>query len=100
MRSKIPFAGLVLCLTVFASVFQASDQGSSTKKLEGVINDFSPRSTNPTGPYLVNGTGSLQLHANGKSDFTASRASDASRTGRRCHATSATFSSVRSLPLR
>ena len=72
MRSKIPFAGLVLCLTVFASVFQASDQGSSTKKLEGVINDFSPRSTNPTGPYLVNGTWSLQLHANGKSDFTAS----------------------------
>ena len=32
------------------------------EKLKGVINDFSPRSTFPGGPNLVNGSWSLQLH--------------------------------------
>jgi hypothetical protein len=72
MRTKVASAGLVLCLLVFATVFNASAQTSSPRKLEGVINDFSPRSTVPTGPYLVNGKWSLQLHPNGKADFTAS----------------------------
>lgn len=72
MRTKVAFAGLFLCLTVFATAFNASVQTSSTRKLAGVINDFSPRSTVPTGPYLVNGPWSLQLHPNGKADFTAS----------------------------
>lgn len=70
MRTKVVFASLVLCLTVFATAFNASEQTS--RKLEGVINDFSPRSTNPTGPYLVSGPWSLQLLPNGKSNFTAS----------------------------
>ena len=72
MRTKVACAGLVLCLTVFATAFKASVQTSSTRKLAGVINDFSPRSTAPAGPYLVNGPWSLQLHPNGKADFTAS----------------------------
>lgn len=72
MRSKVVFAGLVLCLTAFAVAMNASFARSSTRRLKGVINDFSPRSTVPTGPYLVNGTWSLQLHPNGKADFTAS----------------------------
>ena len=72
MRTKVACAGLVLCLTVFATAFKASVQPSSPRKLAGVINDFSPRSTVPTGPYLVSGPWSLQLHPNGKVDFTAS----------------------------
>jgi len=72
MRSKVAFAGLVLCLTAFAIATNASVDTSSTRKLKGVINDFSPRSTGPTGPYLVNGPWSLQLHPNGKADFAAS----------------------------
>ena len=72
VRTKFAFAALVLCLTVFATGFDASVQTGSTRKLSGVINDFSPRSTNPMGPYLVSGPWSLQLHPNGKSDFTAS----------------------------
>src|SRR5215216_6267347 len=72
MRTKVAVAGLVLCLTVFATAFNASVQTSNTRNLAGVINDFSPRSTVPAGPYLVNGPWSLQLHPNGKSEFTAS----------------------------
>jgi hypothetical protein len=72
MKIKVAFAGLVLCLTLFATTFNASVQPSSTRKLAGVINDFSPRSTIPTGPYVVNGSWSLQLHPNGKAEFTAS----------------------------
>jgi hypothetical protein len=72
MRTKVAFAGFVLCLTAFAIAINASFDTSSTRKLEGVINDFSPRSTVPTGPYLVNGPWSLQLHPNGKANFTAS----------------------------
>jgi hypothetical protein len=72
MRTKVAFAGFVLCLTAFAIAINASFETSSPRRLEGVINDFSPRSTVPTGPYLVNGPWSLQLHPNGKADFTAS----------------------------
>jgi hypothetical protein len=72
MRSKVAFAGLALCLTAFAIAINASFDTSSTRKLKGVINDFSPRSTGPTGPYLVNGPWSLELHPNGKADFRAS----------------------------
>jgi hypothetical protein len=72
MRIKIALAGLVLSLTGLAVATNAFSQTSSPRKLAGVINDFSPRSTTPTGPYVVNGTWSLQLHPNGKADFTAS----------------------------
>lgn len=72
MRTKVAFVCLVLCLTAFVAAFKAPVQPSSPRKLEGVINDFSPRSTTPMGPYLVHGPWSLQLHPNGKADFTAS----------------------------
>ena len=72
MRIKIAFASLVLGLTGLAVAGNAFSQTSSTRKLAGTINDFSPRSTAPTGPYVVDGTWSLQLHPNGKADFTAS----------------------------
>ena len=71
MRSKLAFAGLVLSLTAFAIAINASHDTSTTRKLEGVINDFSPRSTAPMGPYLVNGTWALQLRPDGKAEFTA-----------------------------
>jgi hypothetical protein len=71
MRSKLAFAGLVVCLTAFAIAVNASFDTSSPRKLEGVINDFSPRSTGPMGPYLVNGPWSLELRPDGKADFTA-----------------------------
>lgn len=72
MKTKATFAGLVLCLTAFAMATTASSETARPRKLSGVINDFSPRSTVPTGPYLVNGTWSLQLHPRGKASFTAS----------------------------
>jgi hypothetical protein len=72
MRIKTVFASLVLGLTGLVVAANAFSQTSSPRNLAGVINDFSPRSTTPTGPYVVNGTWSLQLHPNGKADFTAS----------------------------
>jgi len=72
MKTKVAIAGLVLCLTTFAMAINASGDASSPRKLSGVITDFSPRSTVPAGPYLVNGPWSLQLHPNGKAEFTAS----------------------------
>jgi hypothetical protein len=70
MRAKLFWAG-ILALTVF--VMTAVSQNPTTPtKLEGVINDFSPRSTVPTGPYLVNGHWSLQFNPSGKANFTAS----------------------------
>lgn len=72
MRTKIALASLVLGLTGLAVATSAFSQTSSTRKLAGVINDFSPRSTVPTGPYVVNGTWLLQLHPNGKAHFSAS----------------------------
>jgi hypothetical protein len=44
----------------------------SPTKLTGVINDFSPPTTNPAGPYLVNGHWSLQFQPSGAADFAAS----------------------------
>jgi hypothetical protein len=70
MRTKLLWAG-ILALTVFV-ITAVSDNPATPTKLEGVINDFSPRSTVPPGPYLVNGTWSLQFNPSGQADFTAS----------------------------
>lgn len=73
MRIRIALASFVLVgLTGLALATTADSQPSNTRKLSGIINDFSPRSTVPTGPYVVNGQWSLQLHPNGKAEFTAS----------------------------
>jgi hypothetical protein len=72
MRIKIAVVSLVLGLTGLVVATNASSDTPGPRKLAGVINDFSPRSTVPTGPYVVNGTWSLQLHPTGKADFTAS----------------------------
>jgi hypothetical protein len=70
MRTKL-FWAVVLALTVFA-IAAVSNNPATPTKLEGVINDFSPRSTTPTGPYLVNGTWALQFNPSGQASFTAS----------------------------
>ena len=72
MRTKLAGAGIFLALLVFVVAANAFYDAPSPTKLDGVINDFSPRSTVPTGPYLVNGLWSLQFHPNGKADFAAS----------------------------
>jgi hypothetical protein len=50
VRITIAVAGLVLDLTRLAVATNAFSDISSTRKLARVINDFSPRSTVPTGP--------------------------------------------------
>jgi hypothetical protein len=72
MRIKFAGAGVFLALTLFVVAAEALYDAPSPTKLEGVINDFSPRSTVPTGPYLVSGLWSLQFQPNGKADFAAS----------------------------
>lgn len=72
MRIRIAVASLVLGVSGLAVATNAFSESSPPRKMSGVINDFSPRSTVPTGPYVVNGTWSLQLHPNGKADFSAS----------------------------
>jgi hypothetical protein len=71
MRTKLPWVA-IMALTILVISVNAFYGAPSPTKLEGVINDFSPRSTVPTGPYLVNGSWSLQFHPNGKADFFAS----------------------------
>lgn len=70
MKRKALWAG-ILALTLFVMTAMSQNPATPTK-LEGVINDFSPRSTVPTGPYLVNGHWSLQFNPSGQADFTAS----------------------------
>jgi hypothetical protein len=70
-QSLLARAGLVLLTLLVVATLTAFYGAPSPTKLEGTINDFSPRSTVPAGPYHVNGTWSLQL-ANGKADFVAS----------------------------
>ena len=64
--------GVVLALTALILTGNALQGDSNPNKFEGVINDFSPPSTNPAGPYLVSGPWSLQLHPDGKANFDAS----------------------------
>jgi hypothetical protein len=40
--------------------------------MEGMINDFSPNTTSPMGPYQVTGPWSLRWLPSGKAEFTAS----------------------------
>jgi len=73
MKIRIALASFVLAgLTGLALVTNALADPPNARKLSGVINDFSPRSTVPTGPYVVNGLWSLKLLPNGKAEFTAS----------------------------
>jgi len=70
MRTKLLWTG-ILAMTVFV-IAAVSHNPATPTKLEGVINDFSPRSTTPPGPYLVNGPWSLQFNPSGQAEFTAS----------------------------
>lgn len=68
MTRRLALTGALLALTALVS-------GAGSPRpvnFEGVINDFSPRSTMPMGPYLVSGPWSLQLHPHGKARFEAS----------------------------
>jgi len=64
--------GVALALTTLFLTGGALQGDSNPNRFEGVINDFSPPSTNPAGPYLVSGPWSLQLHPAGKANFDAS----------------------------
>lgn len=84
MKTKLACAAAFLALTVFVVAANAFYGAPSPTKLEGVINDYSPRSTNPMGPYLVSGSWSLQFQPSGKAEFAASLTmvrSDLSFTG-------------------
>jgi len=72
MRNRIFLLAACLVLTVLALSVEPFSQTTSPIKLSGVINDFSPRATTPTGPYLVSGPWSLKLHPQGGAEFTAS----------------------------
>jgi hypothetical protein len=68
-------ANLVLtCLLLMMLVAPAGAfyDAPSPTKLTGVINDFSPPTTNPAGPYVVNGHWSLQFQPSGAANFLAS----------------------------
>ena len=84
MKTKLACAAAFLALTMFAVAANAFYGAPSPTKLEGVINDYSPKSTNPMGPYLVSGPWSLQFQPSGKAEFAASLTmvrSDLSFTG-------------------
>jgi hypothetical protein len=72
MKTKLVPAGVFVALTLFAIAANAFYDAPSPTKLEGVISDFSPQSTTPVGPYLVNGPWSLQFQPSGKASFSAS----------------------------
>jgi hypothetical protein len=72
MRRKLAWAAACLLVVVFAFTIRPLSQTQSVVKYNGIINDFSPRSTTPTGPYLVSGPWSVKLNPHGNSEFTAS----------------------------
>jgi hypothetical protein len=72
MKTKLAWGSVFVALTAFAIAANAFYDAPSPTKLEGVINDFSPQSTTPTGPYLVNGLWTLQFQPSGKARFFAS----------------------------
>jgi hypothetical protein len=66
---------IVTCLLLGpAHLFGQATPTPKPTKIEGVINDFSPSSTSPAGPYLVSGSWSLQWEPSGKAEFAASLA--------------------------
>jgi hypothetical protein len=70
MKTKLCW--LALFLAVAAFVATAHPANETPRKLQGLINDFSPPNTSPAGPYLVTGPWSLQWQPSGKADFEAS----------------------------
>lgn len=74
-RLKLLFttALIVACLLLVPARLLAQTTPTPTPtKIEGVVNDFSPNSTSPAGPYQVSGPWSLQWDPSGKAQFTAS----------------------------
>lgn len=73
MRSKV-FCWMVTALFVLVACFGAFAQ-STTVKLSGVINDYTPSNVSPAGPWEVRGDWSLALNPTlSKANFTASLA--------------------------
>jgi hypothetical protein len=50
----------------------AQEPRPDSDRLTGVINDYSPKGVNPTGPWEIRGVWTLRFRASGKADFTAS----------------------------
>ena len=71
MQKRYILVGLALALTACAFAASAFYDAPSPTKLEGVIHDFSPQSTAPTGPYVVSGPWSLQFQPSGSASFSA-----------------------------
>jgi len=71
MTVKLAGAALIVALSAFVATAYERPAPTPTK-LEGVINDFSPNTTSPAGPYLVSGPWSLQWQPSGKAQFSAS----------------------------
>jgi hypothetical protein len=69
---KSMLAKTCFLLIVLVAPAGAFYDAPSPTKLTGVINDFSPPTTNPAGPYLVNGHWTLQFQPSRAADFSAS----------------------------
>jgi hypothetical protein len=65
-------AAIAACLLIAPAHLLSQAPTPTPTKIEGVINDFSPSSTSPSGAYHVNGPWSLQWDPSGKAEFTAS----------------------------
>jgi hypothetical protein len=72
MNAKFVWGGVCLMLIAAAVGAAGFYDVPNPGRLDGVINDFSPRSTAPNGPYLVNGPWSIQFRPTGTADLTAS----------------------------
>ena len=71
MKNKLVWAAFCAAVVVSAITIEAVSQAQGPAVLSGVINDYSPQSTTPNGPYLVSGPWSLRLHPQG-AEFRAS----------------------------
>lgn len=72
MKSKTWFWTVyVVATVVLAGVASTSAQDSRPVRFSGVINDYTPASVNPTGPWEIRGPWSLRLREDGTADFSA-----------------------------
>ena len=71
MHKKL-LGAAVLVLVVFVTAAVSSDNAPMPTKLEGIINDYSPSTTAPAGPYHLNGPWSLEFNPSGRAQFSAS----------------------------
>ena len=72
-RKRLISLVLLLALTALAASAHALFQADPLPtKMSGLLNDFSPTTTAPAGPYLVTGPWTLQWQPSGKAEFTAS----------------------------